>query len=70
MKNTSAVAILVAALILAGSIYIAGNQVARAISKPYDECVEVVERHTSARKTGADARQKAYDAARMQCRSH
>ena len=69
MKSTSATAILVAGLVVAGSIYFAGNQVAKAISKPYDECVEMIERHTSARNTGADARQRAYDAARMQCKS-
>ena len=68
MKSTSATAILVAGFVVAGSIYLVGNQVARAISKPYDECVELFERHNIDRDPGVDGRQRLHDAARMHCR--
>lgn len=67
MKDHSAKAILIAGLIVAGSIYLAGAQVAKAITKPYDECVEVVERRALKGQTDDTERQRAYDGARLQC---
>jgi len=67
MKDSSAKAILVAGLAIAGAIYLAGSQVAQAIKTPYEECVEVVERRAIRDRTDEEARQQAYDGARLQC---